>query len=155
MTTEYDEYKHTQIGHVLIIVLGLCAPSSVIVIYFVSKIEGVGPVPFCLGATMVVLLICLALFYSLTVQIKDGFLRFWFGPGLIRKKIPLGDIAFCKPVKIHWWNGWGIHFTQFGTLYNVSGMYAVAIELASGKKLAVGTDEPEKLADAINAALGS
>jgi len=154
MTTEY---KHTQIGHVLIISLGLGALLSAIGIFLVMYFS---PEQMQLGLLILTLvmfttIICLILVYSLTIQIKDGFLRFWFGPGLIRKKIPLGDIAFCKPVKIHWWNGWGIHFTQFGTLYNVSGMYAVAIELASGKKLAVGTDEPEKLADAINAALGS
>ena len=46
----------------------------------------------------------------------------------------------------------GIRWWGHGWLYNVSGFKAVEIELASGKRLRIGTDEPERLAQAISAA---
>ena len=40
-----------------------------------------------------------------------------------------------------------------GWLFNVSGVQAVEICLRSGRKYRMGTDEPERLADAIRANL--
>ena len=45
--------------------------------------------------------------------------------------------------------GWGIHLSRFGWLYNVSGFDAVAITLVSGKRFALGTDEPQALLAAL------
>ena len=45
--------------------------------------------------------------------------------------------------------GWGIHLTPYGWLYNVSGFDAVAITLRNGRKVALGTDDPHGLVDAI------
>jgi hypothetical protein len=44
----------------------------------------------------------------------------------------------------------GIHLSRFGWLYNVSGFDAVAIILKSGKRFALGTDEPDALLQALN-----
>ena len=64
--------------------------------------------------------------------------------GLIRKKVPLAEIAACEPIRIRWWYGWGIHLTPYGWLYNVSGLDAVAITLVNGRKFALGTDDPQR-----------
>jgi hypothetical protein len=71
--------------------------------------------------------------------------------GLICKKIPLAEIAACEPIRIRWWYGWGIHLTPYGWLYNISGFDAVAIKLRDGRKFALGTDDPDGLAEAIRA----
>ena len=150
------EYKHTQIAYVMIYIIGAVLAANILLIAILSiklDIEPAWLLPVIGTSVIVPLSGCLLVFYKLTVEIKDGFLRFWFGPGLIRKKIALDEIISCNPVKNRWWYGYGIHFTPYGTLYNVSGPDAVQIEMKSGKKLRLGTDEPEKLADAINAAL--
>ncbi len=67
-----------------------------------------------------------------------------FGIGLIKKKVPLAQIIACAPIRIRWWYGW---------LYNVSGLDAVAITLRTGRKFALGTDDPHGLAAAIQAAI--
>ncbi len=87
------------------------------------------------------------LFYSLTIEISNGELRWHFGPGLIHKRVPLDQIVSAQPVRTSWIDGWGIHWGRFGWLYNVSGCDAVAITLRSGKRFALGTDEPTVLAE--------
>jgi hypothetical protein len=97
----------------------------------------------------VILLVCAIVFSKLTIKIDGESLEASFATGLIRKKVPLAEIAECEPVRIRWWYGWGIHLTPNGWLYNVSGLDAVAIKLRSGRKFAVGTDDADGLTAAI------
>jgi hypothetical protein len=52
-------------------------------------------------------------------------------------------------VRNPWYYGWGIRFISNGMVYNVSGFDAVEIALADGRRVRLGTDEP----DAVIAAL--
>ena len=133
-------YEHTQFGHVII--------WSLLAIILVASGGLIGhrapPV-----IVSIILLVCLVLFYRLKISIEDETLSASFGLGVIRKKIPLSEIASCEPIRIRWWYGWGVHLTPRGWLYNVSGFDAVAITLRDGKKLALGTDDPDGLVTAI------
>jgi hypothetical protein len=99
-----------------------------------------------------ILVIMLALFYSLTVEIRDNNLVCQFGIGLIRRQIPLSDIRDARPVRNPWYVGWGIRWMpgQYW-LWNVSGLSAVELLLQSGARFRIGTDEPENLVKAIEA----
>jgi len=97
----------------------------------------------------IVLLLTVAGFYNLTIKIDNEALFASFGPGLIHKRVPVREIVACEPIRIHWWYGWGIHFTPYGWLYNIAGWNAVAITLRDGRKFALGTDDPHGLTDAI------
>ena len=50
------------------------------------------------------------------------------------------DIVSATPVQNSWWHGWGIRFISGGSMYNVAGLEAVELLLASGKKFRIGTD---------------
>lgn len=89
------------------------------------------------------------LFSSLTVEVADGQLAWRFGPGLLRKQVALREITAARLVQTTWLEGWGIHYTRFGWLYNIAGFEAVAVELRSGKRFALGTDEPDRLLSAL------
>ena len=102
--------------------------------------------------TGAIVLLVGTLFSSLTIVIEEGMLRVSFGPGLIRKKVRLADIASVRPIPVRWWYGWGIHLTPHGWLYNVSGWKAVEITLRDGRQFCLGTDEPENLLKAIQEA---
>ncbi len=95
------------------------------------------------------------LFSSLTVEVTADELRWRFGPGLVRRRIPLEDIAAAEPVTTSWTDGWGIHHTRFGWLHNIAGFQAVALRLGNGRRFAVGTDEPEPLLAALRGAASS
>jgi hypothetical protein len=41
--------------------------------------------------------------------------------------------------------GWGIRFGRNGMAYNVAGNYGLQLELRSGKRLLIGTQDPERL----------
>ena len=110
------------------------------------------PNPVSLLLTGGIVLLVGALFSTLTIVIEEGTLRASFGPGLIRKKVRLADIASVHPIPVRWWYGWGIHLTPHGWLYNVSGWKAVEITLRNGDRFCLGTDEPENLQKAIEEA---
>jgi len=136
-------YQHTQIGHAIVW-------SLLAIILIVNGGLGHHAPPL---AVSIMLLVCLILFYRLNVTIDDEMLCASFGPGIIRKRVPLADIVRCEPIRIRWWYGWGIHVTPCGWLYNVSGFDAVAITLRDGRKLALGTDDPHGLTAGVRDAI--
>jgi len=94
----------------------------------------------------VVLFISAYVFRSMTIEISDTELTWYFGSGFPLKRVPIGEVVSAEAVRTTAWNGWGIHYTSRGWLYNVSGYGAVAITLRNGKRFCLGTDEPEILA---------
>jgi hypothetical protein len=137
-------YEHTQIGHVIIWSL------LAIILIASGGLISHHPPPIIVS---IVLLVSVALFYRLKITIEDGTLCASFGPGIIRKRVRVAEIVGCEPIRIRWWYGWGIHLTPYGWLYNVSGFDAIAITLRDGKKIALGTDDPHGLAEAIRAGI--
>lgn len=96
-----------------------------------------------------VLLLCAFLFWKLTIKIDNEKLRVSFGPGLVRKTVPVADIVACESIRTRWWWGWGIHLTPYGWLYNVAGFDAVVITMRNGRRFCLGTDQPAELVAAI------
>jgi hypothetical protein len=138
-------YKHTQLGTLTVLsVLG-----GIFLIIVLGYSTWWHPIAFIV---LVVLLACLALFYSLAVEISHDNLTISFGIGIIRKRFKIRDVVNAYPVRNRWYYGWGIRMTPHGWLFNVSGLDAVEIEMSSGKRYRIGTDQPMELAQAINAA---
>lgn len=155
-------YAHTQTaGFVFFVVLGLGMAGAAVAItvgMFGGHARGSGtsagwPVAWAALVFVVVVGIAgLVLFSSLTVQLDDRYLSWWFGPGrpgLIRKSVPLSEVREVTVVQNPLWYGWGIHLTPRGWLYNVAGREGVEVTLMSGQRFRLGTDEPETLARAI------
>jgi hypothetical protein len=92
-------------------------------------------------------------FSSLTVEITASSLVFWFGPGVLRKQVPLAEIAGVEVVRNPWYWGLGWRLTPRGMLYNVSGLDAVEITRQDGSRFRLGTDQPERLARTLSEAL--
>jgi len=97
---------------------------------------------------IIVLAVGLA-FYSLTVEVDDDELRWYFGPGLWTYRLALDEISSVSIVRNKWWNGFGIRTAPRFRLYNVSGLDAVEIRLKSGDIRRIGTDDPQGLAAAL------
>ena len=135
-------YKHTQIGYFMI-VCGAIALVIALEVFFRKA-----TVTSMLGGLAAIFVI-IGLFATLTVEIRDGLLRFRFGLGLIRKKLKVAEIESCEVVRNPWYYGWGIHATGKGWVYNVSGFEAVEIFMSDGRRLRIGTDEPDLLRKAI------
>jgi hypothetical protein len=101
---------------------------------------------------VVVVLIAVAIaFSSLTVEVNESELRWYFGPGFWSYRLPLPEIETATVVRNRWWYGWGIRSGPGFRLYNVSGLDAVELRLKSGDVRRIGTDDPLALADALKA----
>ena len=137
-------YKHTQIGYLLIFVL------LAVILYFgiFLKLAGLDPI---LVAFLFLILFFLASFVSLKVTVNEKHLRIKFGYGIFTKRFELEKIVSVKAVKNAWYHGWGIRiwFWPYLWIYNISGFDAVEIKMKNGKRYRVGTDEPKKLESAL------
>ena len=58
----------------------------------------------------VILMIMYYCFRSLTVEISDQSLNWYFGSGFWRKSIPLSEVARVEAIRIPWWVGGGIRY---------------------------------------------
>ncbi|HLX18087.1 MAG TPA: hypothetical protein VKS24_23095 [Bradyrhizobium sp.] len=137
-------YRHTQSGIVILVVcLAIGALTAAIT-------WQTGLMPTII--TLIILIAVAIIFYSLTVEVGDGELRWYFGPGLWTYRIALDDIRSVGIVRNHWWNGFGIRQAPGRSLYNVSGLDAVEIVLKSGDIRRIGTDDPQGLTAALKQA---
>jgi len=140
-------YQHTQSGNWIFLVVG--AVGAVLVLVGAIQFRPLFYPALVLGP---ILLLVGWLFHSLTIEIAEGELRWRFGPGWIRKRVPLDLITSAEPVRTKVIEGWGIHLSRFGWLYNVAGFDAVAIRMKNGQHFALGTDESQALLAAIRSA---
>ena len=136
-------YRHTQIGSTT----NIASVSGAVILFILMVWIHVNAALYVVAAITILMLL---LFSSLTIEISEESFVFWFGVGVIRKRIALSDIVDCRVVRNPWYYGWGIHWTPRGWLYNVSGRLAVEIDLVGGKRLRVGSDQPEALCTVMN-----
>jgi len=139
MTTKYS---HTQIGYVIIVMFAVLFAIMIIASIF-------APFHWSIPLVFIIFALLESLFATLNVEIDETKLKLKFGIGLIRKSYNLSEITSAEKVTNRWWYGWGIRLTPHGWLFNVSGYDAIEITKTNGKKVRIGTDEPDQLLEAI------
>ncbi|MFH1053814.1 MAG: hypothetical protein V1740_05355 [Candidatus Woesearchaeota archaeon] len=144
------EYKHTQIGHLMIFTLIAVAVLFGIIIYQ-ADLNKDNSEFFIVIAIMIITLLIVGSFTTLNVRIDDEYLRIKFGYGIYQRKFLLKNIKSVESVKNHWYYGWGIRiwFWPFMQIFNVSGFDAVEIKMKDGKIYRIGTDDQKNLEYAI------
>lgn len=98
----------------------------------------------------------LVLKMRLHVRVSRNELCVRYAP-FVNRRIPLKTITCCEAVDyrpLRDYGGWGIRFTLTGKdrAYNVHGNRGVQLELSNGKRVLIGSQRPEELASAIEAA---
>jgi hypothetical protein len=145
-------YHHVQMGWAVIIGSALGFALALLVTLSLSA-STLAAVPWLVVALFGLLALGLLTYATLTVDVDAQRIQARFGIGLIRKSIPLADIARCEVVRTPTWWGWGMHWTPSGWLYNVSGRAAVRLEMTSQRPVMIGSDEAERLKAAIDEGL--
>jgi len=143
------DYKHTQYGMLMFAVF-LFTGILIGVVAWAIISEG--------RVAAAIIMICIylfgvSLFYSFTVQVAAGKIKFWFGIGLFRKTYALSEIKSSRQVKNPWYYFWGVKSIPGGWLYAIAPGDALEIVLKNGLIVHVGTDQPKMLRQAVNAAI--
>ena len=142
-------YRHRQVGTLTVAGLALGA----LVLAGVAYAMPLGsPDRVILGVVAIFLVFVLLVFGSLTVTVSHEHVEARFGAGFIRKRFRSTEVLQAKPVRNHWYYGWGIRLTPNGWMFNVSGLDAVELLLRDGRTFRIGTDQPKELAAAISSA---
>ena len=131
-------YRHTQIGYLIFFVIGGVA-------VLITRLIHWHPESLILYVVLAPMLFAVFFFSTLTVQIDDEYLSFWFNIGWFRRDIALAAIQHYFVSKSSVLEGWGIRFTFMGKLYNVSGFGCLDVLTKGGERIRIGTDEPEVL----------
>jgi hypothetical protein len=135
-------YRHTQPGTWTVISCLAFAALTAVIAWW----TGQWMIP---AAVLVIEIAAAIVFSSLTVEVSEGELRWYFGPEFWSYRLPRGDIEMVAAVRNRWWYGWGIRTGPGFRLYNVSGLDAVELRLKSGDVRRIGTDDPQGLAVAL------
>ena len=146
MVRSVDEYRHVQIGYLLIVIFGVLLA----IVIFLIVVTGI--TPLFIGV-LAFLAVALGVFATLTVVVDNKAITAEFYLGLPRKTIAVREVAHYRIVRNPWYYGWGVRYTPHGWLYRVSGSAAIEIESKRGRRFRIGTDEPERFAEAIERAL--
>lgn len=135
-------YRHRQLG-IWTLAIGLASMLFLVLLLLFVEPHPIGIVVLC------ILAVCFLNFATLTVEVNDRGVLLKFGPGIIRKKFPLGSIKAARAARNEWYYGLGIRMLPNGYLFNVSGLDAVEIDTVDGRTHRIGTDEPAELLKAI------
>ncbi|MEO8385034.1 MAG: hypothetical protein ABI583_07330 [Betaproteobacteria bacterium] len=145
-------YSHRQIGTQSLIAHSV---GFIILGWLFFRVDLVGVSLPMFAALAMLLGVSSVAFTTMICTVNDGEFRVACGLfGWPDKRVALDDIAGVLPTKTALISGFGIRITTRGWLYSVSGRDAVIVGLRDGKQFLIGSDEPIKLADAINQALG-
>ena len=135
------QYKNTQLGSAMLSIVGIVF----LILIYASFTKPNEPI----GFAYVIVGIVAILFCSLTIEVKEGKISWFFGPRFWNKSLELSQISSVKIVKNKWYYGLGIRLISTGWLYNVSGATAVELSLKNGTTVTLGTNDPNNLIKAI------
>jgi hypothetical protein len=103
-----------------------------------------------LVAVIVALAVAFYLFNSLTIEVSESELQWYFGPGLLRKRVPLSDIAKVEPVELPRMSGSGIGYALGGWVYFIKRGDGVQIHRRNNSVVTFGTDDQAGLLAALS-----
>ena len=141
--TALPSYRHVQPYTVLWVLLPLTGGVTLWTVWLSQGVPALGAA--LLAGVPLALLLGLG---RLVIEIDGPVLRWCFGwLGWPRWQVALADILAVEKTRAPGMAGSGIRVTREGRLYNVTiGGPAVRLTLRDGRRILLGTPEPEKLA---------
>jgi len=141
--------KFTQFGTFSVSVMLPFFLLSIIMIFIIGSNHLIGLL--ILSFTGLTFLICLLIFYKLTIYIDSTYISFKLGLGLINKKYLISDVKSCKSVKNDPFYGIGIRKIPNGWLYNVTGLEAIELTFKNrNSKIRIGTNKPNEIVEILS-----
>ncbi len=143
---ELVEYESKSVGRWAFVLAALFAIGGVGVLV-VQGLEG-RPEAF-IGVFLIGLALFLMNFGTLTVRVTKAEVAWFFGVGLIGRRMKLERVRGAEATRSPWYWGWGIRWTPTGWLWRSYGLDVVWLEFDNGKRVGIGTQDPEGLVRAV------
>ena len=150
----YEEQKFTQwwLWLLLLLIIGYLLFDLISFSYSSDEIFTVGTIIFNTENLIPLILVCLVILLFLILKLKttlsQDYIQISFFP-FFTKKWNWSEIN-TTDIVTYGFIGYGIRLSlKYGTVYNIKGNHGLAIHLKNGKKLMVGTQKPEELANVI------
>lgn len=122
-----------------------------------GHLSELAPLVAVFGGVFLFLLALNALFTRLDVKVLNDHILIAFGPiHLVRKHIRFSEIESVRGLTYRpliEFGGWGIRPRPGRTAWTIRGNQAAAVKLKSGRQIYVGSEHPQRLAGAIQAAM--
>ncbi len=143
------EHKYIQFGTISLVLMVPVFIMIIIMLFTIGLKDLIQSLVLILLA--VTFLICILIFYKMTIQINDTHVIFRMGIGLITREYELSQIKSCRPVRNSPFYGIGIRKIPGGWLFNVTGMEAVEISFKNKKQIVrIGTNKSEEISAIIS-----
>ena len=103
-----------------------------------------------IGISVFLLLLGAFLFFGfMTTEVNKDTVKWRMGIGLVSGEIPINEICGVEQSRSKWYTGWGVRRGTNIVLYNVSGFERVSFRKCDGSTIALGTDDPKGLIEAV------
>ncbi len=145
-------YRHVQSGVALRIFLwGVAAVITIVELSALAAVGSAATFGVVVGLVIGVgaLVGSALIFTSLTIEVTQTDVLWWFGYGWPSGRIARGELTGATIAKPGLLNGIGIHLTLRGWLWNVSLGTAVELRRTFGPDVLLGTDDPGGLIAAL------
>jgi hypothetical protein len=93
-----------------------------------------------------------AMFYAATIEVTGQAIKFWFGIGIVRTTIPLSEVQDAKEIENPWYYFWGVKSIPGGWWWAIAPGPGVELTLKNGRLVQLGSNQPQQLCQAIEAA---
>lgn len=102
------------------------------------------------AATLAISLIVIA-FSRLTIAVSSDRIAASFGWGWPNREFAIADISSVERVRNKWWYGLGVRKVPGGAwMFNIWGLDAIELNMRTGAKFRLGTDDIDNLHTAIS-----
>ena len=137
-------YHHRQFSR--LVVISCIAMTAILAFLFLGVPHDQPLILGILAAVLALEIVVHWLLSSLTVEVSDDELSWFFGPGFWRKRVARSTIAHVSRVRLPWWYGIGIKYTPRAWVYLVAPGEGVEVALTNGEAVRIGSDDAGALA---------
>ena len=94
-----------------------------------------------------------SMFSKLSTTVSDGKISLVFKYGFPKKEILFSEIKSADLQKVTNWWGSGVKIMRHGSMWRAWGNTAIAIQKHDGRRIVIGSDNPDELLQAIRSGL--
>jgi hypothetical protein len=138
-----------QRGTALVIIL--CAAEALVIALAFSTGQRWGALIVTV-AVAALLAVTIIFFLTMTIDVSPGALELTMLRGRLQRRWDLTEVRTAQVVRVPWYHGLGIHTFGRTWVFNVSGRRAVELAFGDGSRVVLGSDQPEQLLEAVQAA---